>query len=378
MFLFERSFGFGVYMLILLCVCVLLTKTSAACKPILKFYIICLCVMAFFYKPYITADLYRIYGIMDFFAEMDFLYFWENFALGDSIPIANLLYWGVGKTGINALLPTFSAFVCYSFIFYIISKTQELFSISKKNVAYVLFFVMTTSIYISIIGGIRMMLALSMIAFSFFRGTVEKKVNILDILLYVLSIFIHAMSLVLIAICFAVIVFDARRSFTRKIAFILIVGGIGLALAPNFSDIISNVYEKVLYYVLGDRYSDIWEYIMGGLIMMLLVILICEYWRIRKEDDCLVLRSYNAATVICMVIAAVFCFEFSIFYRFVGHLAVILSIPMMLVTLEKSNVKPSRAIRETDFKKVMIVLSAIIALISCIRGSLSSLKFFEL
>lgn len=378
MFLFERIFGFSVYMLILLFVCVILTKTTATCKSTLKFYIVCLCIMAFLYKPYITADLYRIYEEMNFYAKIDFLYFWENIALQSSVPIARLLYWGIGKTGISALMPTVSAFICYSFIFYIISKTQELFSISKRSVAYVLFFVMTTSIYISVIGGIRMMIALSMIAFSFFRNTVERKVNIFDILLYGLSIFIHAMGVVLIVICLAVTVFHARERFSGKSMFILVIGGIGVAFASNFSNIFSYVYEKVLDYVLGDRHSDIWEYIMGSLIMMVLVILIYEFRRISKDVDCLVLKSYNAATVVCMIIAAVFCFEFSIFYRFGGQLAVILAIPMMMVTLEKTKGKPSRVIRTTDFRSVLILLSILIAFISCTRGSLSSLKFFEL
>lgn len=378
MFIFERIFGFSVYMLILLFVCFLLTKTNATCKSIFKIYIVSLCTMAFFYKPYITADLYRIYKTMNFFAEMNFSYFWENFMFTSSTPVARILYWIVGKTGINALLPAFSAFICYSFIFYIINKTQELFLVQKKNVAYVLFFVMTTSIYISVIGGIRMMLALSMIAFSYFRGTVEKKVNFFDILLYGLAIFIHAMSLVLIVICFSVAVLDAKKSLAKKIIMIFAAGGIGLIFLTDFSNITSNVYEKALEYILGDRHSDVWEYIMGIIIMIILMILLREYRYIRKDDDCLALRSYSVVNVICILIALVFCFEFSIFYRFVGHVAVILSIPMMLVTLKKTNGKPCRTISKMDFRSVLLVMSTIVALISCTRGSLSSLKFFEL
>ena len=365
-------------MLVLLFVCMLLTKSNATSKATLRFYILCLCVMAFLYQPYKTGDLYRIYQEMDLFSRMDFSVFWKSIALQSSAPAARVLYWVIGKTGINALLPTFAAFACYSLLFYVILKTQELFAVSKRNVAYVLFFVMTTSIYISVIGGIRMMLALSLITFSLFRGTVVKKVTVWDILFYVLSVFFHAMAPVLILICFLVTVLDARRSLARKLAVFFVVGGAGLAFAVKFNGMVNNLYEKALAYIFGDKHSDAWEYIMGVLILALLVMLIFEYWNLRNEENHPLLRSCNAATIVCMVIAVIFCFEFSIFYRFGGQLAVMLSIPMMLVTLQHSDGVPSRVIRRMDFKSVLILMSTIIALISCTRGSLSSLKFFTL
>ena len=169
MFLFERLFGIATYMTILIFVCFLLTKTNLSLKATLRFYLLCLCIMAFFYKPYVTADLYRIYETTDYFTKMPFVEFWRRIIVGSEKPAAYLLYWCIGKTGVKALLPTFSAFVCYSLIFYVINKTSELFAISMRNVACVLFFVMTTSIYISVIGGIRMMISISLIMFSYFR-----------------------------------------------------------------------------------------------------------------------------------------------------------------------------------------------------------------
>ncbi len=378
MFLFERIFGFSTYMLMLLFVCILLAKTNASCKGVLRFYICCLCVMAFFYKPYITGDLYRIYETMDFFAEMDFLYFWENYARDTSIPLARLLFWCIAKTGVNSILPAFSAFVCYSFIFYIINRTQKIFSVSKKNTACVLFLVMTTSVYISVIGGIRMMLALSMITFSYFRNTVEKRIKLFDIGLYVISIFLHSMSMVVLGICAGVTLFNAKRNYIRRIGFALAIGAFGFIIIHNFSDVVNGFYQKFYDYVLGDRHSDRWEYIMGCLIIALLILLMYEFRFIRKDDACLRLKSYNAATLCCVAIAICFCFEFSIFYRFGGQLAVIFGIPMLMVTLEKTSGRPSRVLKKIDFKAAMILISMMIAVISCTRGSLSSLKFFEL
>ena len=244
MFLFERLFGIGTYMVALISVCFLLAKTNISCKSALRFYLICLCSMAFFYKPYITADLYRIFEQMDYFSSMDFDLFWNDFVLESSTPIARLLFWLFGKTGINELLPAFSALFCYSLIFYVVRKTKQLYDISNQTVAIVLFFIMTTSMYISVIGGIRMMIALSMLTFSYFRVTVENKIKIIDILFFIASIFIHAMSFVVIGIIALTLLFDSNRNVLKKIGYAFVIGLVGGVFIVRFSDTIHGLFEK--------------------------------------------------------------------------------------------------------------------------------------
>ncbi len=378
MFLIERFVGFGTYMAILLVACLFLIKTTASCKSVLRVYLVCLCVMAYCYKPYVTADLYRIYETMDFFSSMSFSVFWSEFALESTSPVARLIYWAIGKTGNNALLPVFSAFVCYSIIFWIINKTKEKYAVSKFNVACVLFFVMTTSIYISVIGGIRMMLSLCLILFSYFRVTVEKKFGLIDVLFCVSALFIHAMGYAVIGICALVFAVKAIRGIERKSLYLGIIGVVGIVFFVKFRDVVNRLYRKFLEYVLGDRHSDSWEYIMGVLIVAVLMLLFFEFRRLRNEEDVRTLEPHHSAAVLSVVVAMCFCFEFSFFYRFGGQLAVLLSIPTMMVTLEKRKGKSGTVIRGVDFRSVLILFSLIIAVLSCTRGSLSSLKFFEL
>jgi hypothetical protein len=223
-----------------------------------------------------------------------------------------------------------------------------------------------------------MMLALSMITFSFFRATVEKKVKLFDLALYVLAVFFHTMSLVVIGICVIVTLLDAKKHFLRRIGFALVVGVVGVVFTRNFSNTVNQLYQKFQDYVLEEQYSDKWEYIMGALMIALLLMLAYEFRRLRREKEYRILKSYHAAMLWSMLIAVCFYFEFSIFYRFGGHLAVIFSIPVMMLTLEKSSGRPSRAIGKIDFKGILLLFSMVIALLSCTRGSLSSLKFFEL
>ena len=378
MFLVERAIGVGIYMFVLLIVCAIISNTKISCKAALKFYLICLCVMALFYKPYITADLYKTYVIVDYFGSVDFMYFMENLAFQGSTPAARILYWCVGKIGYNALLPIFSAFFSYSLIFYIIIKTQEIYSISKKNVAYLLFFLMSTSIYISAIGGIRMMIVLSAIAFCFFREVVEKKFNFLNIFLYIISVFMHSMAIVIIAIRLFVTVFDGRKKRIMRILYVFFVAILCFAFLLNSGVFMTDFIDKVNDYLFGDRYSDAWEYIMGVLIFIVLTVFAYNFAPYRRDNAFADIIPYNYTMIICMIISLVFCFEFSIFYRFLGHAAVLFSIPMIMITLEETDNKPCRVFRMTNVRSVLLIFSVVIAIISCLRGSLSSLKFFEL
>lgn len=365
-------------MLVLLLVCFLLAKTNITCKAALRFYLFCLCCMAFFYKPYITADLYRIFEQMDFFSSMDFELFWTNFAAESSIPLSRFLFWIFGKTGCNHLLPMFSALFCYYLIFSVIKKTKELYHISNKTVAIVLFFIMTTSMYISVIGGIRMMIALSMLTFSYFRVTVEKKVKLIDVLFFIASIFIHAMSFVVLGIIALTLIFDSDRNVLKKIKYVVAIGLISCVFVVRFSSTVQALFEKFLSYVLGDKHSDPWEYLMGAFIIALLLLVFAEIRSIHRSGDCLDISKYNMAAVFCVILAICFFFEFSIFYRFGGHLAVIFALPSIMISLERSEGRSSVFLKGISLRTVFILFSCIITLVSCSRGSLSSLKFFEL
>ena len=378
MFLVERLFGISIYMLVLVFVCFLLIYSKMSCRSILRFYVVCLCCMAFFYKPYITADLYRIFEQMDYFSSVNFGVFWENFALESSTPFSRLLFWFFGKTGCNELLPAFSALFCYSLIFYTIQKSKKLYDISNQTVAIVLFFFMSTSIYMSVIGGVRMMIALSMLTFSYFRVTVEKRIRIIDVLFFIASIFFHEMAFVVIGIIALTLLFDSDHNILKKIVYVFFIGLTGVVFFVGYSDTVQGLFDKLLEYVLGDKYSDPWEYLMGALIITLLLLVFSEFKFIRRAGCCMEVSKYNLAAFFCVVFAIFFCFEFSMFYRFGGQLAVMFSIPSLLISIDKTKGTSSKLFKGADLQTIVVLFSCIIALVSCARGSLSSLKFFVL
>lgn len=365
-------------MSVLLVACWFLSTTTARTRSVLGLYLAALCIMAAFYKPYETSDLYRTYIQMEFFGEMGFREFWLDYAMSSSAPVARLLFWCVAKTGVYSILPVLSALICYSLLFRIIIKAERRFAISKETTANMLFFVMSASIYISVIGGIRMMLAFSMITFCFYRSTVDKKFNLIDIAVYAVAILSHATAIVVFVLCMVVLIFGSGYSFRRKFVLLVFVGSLGTFFVVSFPSAIFEIFEKASGYITGDQYSDNWEYIMGALIIMLLLLVFLEYRKLNPEDKPAAIKPFNAMAIICMTISLVFSFEFSIFYRFGAHFALIFAIPAMLVTLEKTRGRSSHIFRRIEFRSVMLVFGVLIALLSCSRGSLSSLKFFEL
>ena len=378
MFLFERVFGIAIYSYFLLMTCILMAYTNVKHKTILKIYTVILCVMGFFYLPYETADLYRTFETMDWYASIDFPQFLNDFVRTSSVPISRILYWLVGKSGIYGLLPVISAFVSYSCIFYTIDKTQEIYSISRKNVAITLFFLMSTSMYISVIGGIRMMMAMSLIVFCFFRESVEQKFRWWNVLLYVTAVFMHDIALILVAIRFIALVLDSKIKLVIRIVLSAFIIGVGTVMIFVFNYQIEQVFEKIVGYITGDNYSYIWEYMIGAIIAFTYLLIVYRFKKYKNNNDYGSLKAYNIAAVISGILSILFCFEFSIFYRFIGHVVPLLGMPMMMVSLQESQNAVMAKKKQISFQTILLVLSIAIFALSCTRGSLCSLKFFVL
>ncbi len=359
-------------------VCLLMAYSNVKHKTIFKIYTVVLCVMGFFYLPYETADLYRTFETMDWYATIDFPQFLNDFVKTSSVPVSRILYWMVGKSGIYGLLPVISAFVSYSCIFYTIERTQDMYSVSRKNVAISLFFLMSTSMYISVIGGIRMMMAMSLIVFCFFRESVEHKFRWYDILLYVIAIFMHDIALILVLIRFIALVLDSRIRLLIRVIISLSIVALGILLIFVLNYQIEQVFEKIVGYITDDNYSYVWEYFIGAIIAFTYLIIVCKFRNYNKNSSYNTLKAYNIAAIISGIAALLFCFDFSIFYRFIGHVVPLFGIPMMMVTLQESQGDLMAKRKQISFQTIILVLSIAIFALSCTRGSLCSLKFFVL
>jgi len=377
LFLFERLFGIGVYCFALLAVCMLISYSTISYKALLNFYIVILAVMAYFYEPYITADLYRIIQTMKIYASLDFSSFVHEFVVSSSSPVPRFLYWVVGRIGAYHLISVISTVISYYLIFYIIRKTAEKYSISRQNISVALLFLMSTSIYMSVIGGVRMMIAMSMISFCFFRESVEKKFNVFHVLLYILALFTHNMAIVIVGIRLAVLVFAPGKKLVTRFLICLTIAVGAVVAVLGFDSLLADIWDKASEFLFEESYSYFWEYVMGVIILIGFLGVCVKFQRLRGREHT-ELVTYNMGAMFSAGISVVFFFVFSIFYRFIGHVTPILGLPMLMVTLEESEKNVSGRFKQMSFQSITVMFSLVILALSISRGSLSSLKFFAL
>lgn len=372
MFLIERLVGVGVYCCVLAAVYLLLAATPVKCKTVLGFYVLLLSGMAWLYVPYRTADLYRIFEMMELFAPLDFGEFFVWYVLPSSAPAGRILYWLVAQTGCYRLLPAAVAAICYTLIFYMLLRTQQRFGVSRCNLALVLFFLMSTSMYLSVIAGIRMMLAMTLVVFCFFRESVEGRFRWFHLLLYAVALFTHILAAVLLAVrLLAVVCSSKSRPAVRWFA-----AGLGLFVAAVgavcFRGWTVTLLETVWAYLTEETFSDPWEYLLGVLLGLLFLAVLRRTRNTQVER----LAGFRTAAGIAILLSVCFCFVFSIFYRLLGHFVPLLMLPVIMTALQTEDEEKQDG--KLSLHSLVLLYSGAILVLNCARGSLSALKFFVL
>ena len=384
MFIFERLIGVASYALVLALICFsLVGKNAKQIKRRLFLYSILLSVGAFYYVPYETADLYRIYEFVEGFERYNFKAFVETHVMNSDLGASGILYWLISQTGIPKLLPSSTAFVCYNCIFYIIGKTAEKNSISGKNVAITLFFYMSIGTYMFVISGIRCMLGISLLAYCFYRENVEKKFNLLHLPLYVVIMFVHPFAAVLLATRFVVAMFDTNTTPIRKLLYTVFLAFGIVFVFRNFESYIDAILEKADSYLTGDAYSYVWEYVIA-IATLLIVVTVLLRWKVIQSESHIKLNIWFLYEIVLIVVALAVCYEFTIFHRTTTYIMPIIALPMLMTALqanddrrERANIRTYRASEiPINLNTCMIAVSALLLLIACSRGSLSSFKFF--
>lgn len=367
MFIIERLFGIVCYSTILLLVFLCLYYKKMRVKDVLIFYVVILTIFAYFYEPYETADLFRIRRYVEAFSDYNFQQFLNINPTDSTTPVAYLLYWVIGRIGNVSLLPAVTALITYSLTFYILYKSSVIYSLKGPGLAIILLFVMSTGNYMMVISNIRTMLAISLLAFCFFRESVMRVFKLWHLLLYISAALIHNLAFILILIRCVAFIFSTNIKKKLKIFIIVLLAIFGVIFIFKFNWMLNDVFEKATGYITGDTYSYIWEYIIG-FIALIIEIIGLRMYLINHE---LRLNETEIYLFLCISLACIFVMQFSIFHRIITYISPILVIPILAMGFSGPCIEKKQ--REWVF-----FLSVIMLLVACSRGSLSSLKFFVL
>lgn len=370
MYLLERIIGITTYMVIMLIVVYLVYRLpKEKLKKVLIIYNILLFIMAYFYIPATSADLYRLTNTMKYYASFGISDL-PQLLLNSKAPVYVLYSYIIGKIGIDNLLPAITSLIFYSNIFIIFYKSSKKLNLSNKSTAMSLLLFMEMGKFLEVISGIRTMLAFSFIALCCYNEFIEKKSVIKDILFYLIASLIHPAAMVLALIRMIFLLFQKEGKILKRLfnfILLIIISGFMIKYGKEYLDLI---FQKADTYLNGDVYSYVWEYAISWI-----CILFSTYSLLfRKKDlvsnmDLNNLRKFN---LFINVIILLFSFEYSIFSRYQAFSNMIF-IPIIGVIL--NNVFLEKSIRNRKYMFIVIMVSTLLFFIVGLRGNLSGYKY---
>ncbi|MBE6631283.1 MAG: hypothetical protein E7623_01125 [Ruminococcaceae bacterium] len=378
MFIIERLMGVSTYSAMLLFACMMIAFSTIRLRYIFRIYTIILTIMGFLYVPSVQSDLYRINESIRLLGTMDFRSFFDTFVEGSTIPAANVFYWIIGQIGILRILPAFTVFVCYNCIFYIFWKTAEIYKVSRANISIALLFFMSIGTYIFVVSNIRTMLALSIIAYCFFKETVEKKKSIKYMLLYVCAVLIHNLAVIVFLFRIFAPIFKKERAFVYRtmhfMAFALALGFL-LIYAKDFTN---KIFYKAESYLFGNVYSYFWDYLIGVIVLIVEICVAFTYMKQKKAKEGYALMSdYGFLLMVCILVSIVSFNSFSVFHRITTYFSPIIATPLLMLLIQKYR-DGGNPVGESNLQRLVILTSGALLFLACFRGSLCSYKFFVL
>lgn len=336
-------------------------------------YWIVLGVFAFFYTPYITADLYRLHSwCINGWCQYDFYKLIYDL-VHTSTPSWLFFSWTIYNITHNEnFIQTVACLWSFFNVFYIISSVIQNNNVRKYNRALLLFTIMSVgTFYLEVISGIRSMLSFSIISFCIYRELIEHKNFVPHIPLYAFASLMHYSAIALIVIrILAAVMF--QKNFINKIAIflfsVLLLAGIYL-YGKNYID---TAYDVAISYATNENeYTYIWEVIIGFIEQIQVYYILYQY----KKRYGNTYFSYTAITRLCLITALIslcsYPFSYAIFRRFT-IVASIFLLPVLGKLLSNQKRIPSMTV------KFIWMFCFIIYFLSCVRGDLCGYKFFVL
>lgn len=367
----ARIVGVSIYFFTLIIICFLLRKCKKEnVNRILFIYSILLSLMGFFFVPNIHNDLYRVYEIMNGYSIIPFKSFFENYVLKSSVPISLLYYWMIGQLKINGLLPFITSFIFYTNVFYIIGDYYKKNNISNKALGLSLLIIMCNSSFFETISGIRNMLAFSIILRCFYDEFYNNKSIVKNIIWYVVSSLIHPAAIIPIFLRLIFSLIEKKSSSKLKVLIPVLSVGVLVFLYYFGFSFIQNAINMGENYINKVEYSYIWETILSCLIIVALIFMKirCKKFTFLENRTGL-LNNKNLSRIIELM-TILFIFEHSIFFRY-SNFNLFFNIPIIMVYCNELYNNKNK-----NYRLVFLYFISLL-IITCIRGNLCSLKFWE-
>lgn len=377
MFLTERIVSLLTYALALMVIYYLIGNVARKqYKAVLLFYVLILAIFAFNYKPYITADLYRLREYVEYWIHKD----WTGvvkYALKSTTPSWVLYSYIISKLGNTNWIQTVTCLWCFGNVFYIIAHEIERHNVEGKYRSELLFYIMAVgAFYLQTISGIRSMLGISIVAFCLYRETVEKKSIAAHLPLWLFAALIHTSTMVLVISRFLFLLVQSQ-GVVKKILMFVVVFVLAIFSYKYLGGYISGSFEYGQSYLHSTKeYTYIWEIIIGLLETFETLYILFKYRKkCVKSDNGIVESGFKDLYYFTLIWTSVSIislpFSYTVFRRYT-MLCTVTSMPLVAFLL-------GTAVDELERKRtrnILFALSFLIFALSGVRGDLCGYKFF--
>lgn len=372
--LIERGTAVICYTFLLLVVCYFISKskTYKDIRYALNVYTVILTVMAFFFVPEKSHDLYRLWEIALSYSKYDLGRFFSNVVLKSSSPVSEILLFFGGKLGVMGFLPATVCLIFFGRVFGLLKKFSKNKNVDCKIISLSLFLFMSTGSYLEVISDLRSFTAIAIVGTCVVDEICFQKKIFANIPLYIVAGLLHltAVPLIIFRLLFFIL-FEQKVANKRRIVNIIAVLTMIVVVVVFGWTYIIAAFNKAFGYITGDVYSYEWEYLIGfiQLITDIYVFLFLKRTKLIGEQKNLRIMS------ICMILfVSFFSFEYNIFHRYLVFLN-ILSLSYICELGVKTNNSMLRLGRKTD---VLYFLAFATLLLAITRGNLCGFKFFKL
>lgn len=368
----ERFLGVLVYVLLVAIVYFLLkqAKTQKSINRILTFTLIAVCVMAFFYIPGESADLYQWRELYKRYWEgMSFSRFWTGPLRETNIPLAYLIIFVCETTGIEGLLPTVAAFGYFYCAFRVIGSSRKVSMGSTSAISTSFLFFMSAGSFLVVISSMRSFVSFALLAYCIYTETVEKRFFVRNIPLYVFAVLLHLATIPIILLrilCYVIMIFIKKKFNVVTLVIVSVASVVGAFFGSRF---ITDSFEKANSYLTTDKYSNMWEYIVAFLLLVVMIFVIVMYYRTRTKEQALLFDEITVFLILSIALSLIFVYEYSIFHRFIIF-SLIIAVPTVTCTVDNL-IKTGKS----SLVSLMRVVLVLVLFVACVRGDLSAYKF---
>ena len=332
-------------------------------------YLAVLCIMAFFYIPGESADLYRWRELAEPWKYSGFEWFLSNRVLTSRVPLGYLFVYMCQITNIDGLLPMLCALGFFGNLFHIIKCESLRQNRSSDSIALVLLFVMSSGEFLAVISGVRYLLSCSIVLRCVYDEMYEHKSILRSVPFYMIAVLLHIATIPLIAM--RLVCLNPTSSYKTLILNLIAIVVIFVTTIQYGDVFINTAFHKYDSYTSTDSYSYTWEYVISSLALVVILLSMWKLWWYYRLDFMKEKVSVKFL-IIVFLFALVNVSTYSIYHRFVS-LCIVISIPMLLTYLNSSYENGNK--KSTRF---IMLMSMTILFLACARGNLCGYKFFLL